>query len=73
MLDNLIRRALLMQHELAERVLQRGQIEVTLVERRKIEENGATGHQLYLSKKPGLIDNEARHCVETGLCTGWNL
>ena len=72
-LDNLIRCALLMTHEFAERVLQRGQIEVALFEWRKIEENGATGHQLYLSKKPGLIDNEARHCVETGLCTGWNL
>ena len=40
----------------------------------EVEENGAIGHQLYLSKSPGLVDNANLGLgVESGLCTGWNL
>jgi hypothetical protein len=60
-LDDLLRRALRVADQLVEGGPQRGEIEITLVKRGEIEENGAIkGHQLYLSKWHGLVENTAR-------------
>ncbi len=73
-LDDLFRRAQVVADQLVEGAAQRGEVEVALVERGEVEENGAIGHQLYLSKSPGLVDNANLGLgVESGLCTGWNL